>query len=468
MKRISFLIAAMAATATAPAVAQQDPGRMFMINAVTPGVVSYSGEGTAQFNNSSTTSNAFSVGSSSNFGVNASVSSTNDYLVDANALFKLADSSQLQQTIGTSSSAANTQAASESSAKAADTVANSAAQTEFGDSWSDFQARKGITPVTGTAALSDLLGIDNPNGGADIKTESAYLAAKKEFTQSTRAEAFSDFAETANNSSSSASGGQGIIEGNFLTTNSSSNKIGASAASSAGNTVTAEQEANKAFGTTYSDYKATFASYAGSDGKITGTGEIMAAKAAGIAFTTDGDPLLEGSATDLSKTDWTDEKNKKRDSVFSELQNSAASQGSAESSSEAVVQVKGVGSITTLNASGDSAFNVDVATRLRNSVPETNGTANGSAGGNLATSSFANQSNTQSASAFMQAFGADTVTLNKAGDGSLASVTTNGRFNVTVDANPGFSSAATGGSVIGAQTVANTTSALEALKVLVP
>lgn len=467
MKRISFLIAAMAATATAPAVAQQDPGRMFMINAVTPGVVSYSGEGTAQFNNSSTTSNAFSVGSSSNFGVNASVSSTNDYLVDANALFKLADSSQLQQTIGTSSSAANTQAASESSAKAADTVANSAAQTEFGDSWSDFQARQGVTPVTGTAALTT--GIDNPTGGADIKTESAYLAAKKEFTQSTRAEAFSDFATTANNSSSSASGGQGIIEGNFLTTNSSSNKIGASAASSAGNTVTAESEANKAFGTTYSDYKATFASYAGSDGKITGSGEISAAKAAGIAFNaTTGDALLEGSATDTATTDWTDEKNKKRDSVFSELQNSAASQGSAESSSEAVVQVKGVGSITTLNASGDSAFNVDVATRLRNSVPETNGTANGSAGGNLATSSFANQSNTQSASAFMQAFGADTVTLNKAGDGSLASVTTNGRFNVTVDANPGFSSAATGGSVIGAQTVANTTPTLEALKVLVP
>ena len=204
----------MAATATAPALAQADPGRMFMINAVTPGVVSYSGEGTAQFNNSSTTSNAFSVGSSSNFGVNASVSSTNDYLVDANALFKLADSSQLQQTIGTSSSAANTQAASESSAKAADTVANSAAQTEFGDSWSDFQARQGVTPVTGTGALTT--GIDNPTGGADIKTESAYLAAKKEFTQSTRAEAFSDFATTANNSSSSASGGQGIIEGNFL------------------------------------------------------------------------------------------------------------------------------------------------------------------------------------------------------------------------------------------------------------
>jgi hypothetical protein len=52
----------------------------------------------------------------------------------------------------------------------------------------------------------------------------------------------------------------------------------------------------------------------------------------------------------------------------------------------------------------------------------------------LATSSFANQSNTQSASAFMQAFGADTVQLNANSSGGLDSATINGRFNVTLDA----------------------------------
>jgi len=463
MKRISFFVAAMAATAAAPALAQTapDPGRMFLINAVTPGVVSFSGEGTAQFNNSSSTSNAFSVGSSTNFGVNASVSSTNDYLVDAGALLKLATAdanqagSQLQQTIGTSASAANTQAASEASAKAASTIADQRTQTEFGQNWTDFQARAG-NPTTASTT-----GIDNPNGGVAIKTEAAYNAAKQEYNQKQVQEAYSAVTNAATSSSSNAASGQGIIEGNFLTTNSSSNKIGATAASSAGNTVTAQQEADKAFGSTYSDYKESFLSYAGADGKITTAGEISAAKAAGIAFDTNvGTSNFGGALSETGTNSWESAKSAKRDAVFNELQNSAASQGTAESKSEAVVQVKGVGSIATLNAAGDSQFNVDVATRLRNSIPDTNGTANGSAGGNLATSSFANQSNTQTASAFMQAFGADTVTLNKASDGTLASVTANGRFNVNVDANPGFNS--TGAAVTGAS------AGLEAARILVP
>jgi len=468
MKRTSFIVAAMAATMSAPAMAQQapaDPGRMFLINAVTPGVVSFSGEGTAQFNNSSSTNNAFSVGSSSNFGVNASVSSTPDYLVDSNALFKLSDASQLQQTIGTSSSAANTQAASEASAKAANTIADSKTQSEFGQNWADFQSRQGITAVSGTTALAT--GIDNPNGGAAIKTEAAYNAAKQEYNQKQVQEAYSAVTNAATSSSSSGASGQGIIEGNFLTTNTSSSKIGATAASSAGNTVTAQQEADKAFGTTYSDYKASFLSYAGSNGKIDTSGEIAAAKAAGIAFnTTTGDALTDSTIVNgaTSAGTWETAKNAKRDAVFSELQNSAASQGTAESKSEAVVQVKGVGSIATLNASGDSAFNVDVATRLRNSIPESNGTANGSAGGNLATSSFANQSNTQSASAFMQAFGANTVQLNKNVDGTLNSVTASGRFNVTVDADAlkGYTPAG------GGLTTPAATTTLEGAKILVP
>jgi len=460
MKRISFLLAALAAASATPALAQSappDPGKMFMINAVTPGVVSFSGEGTAQFNNSSSTSNAFSVGSSSNFGVNASVSSTNDYLVDANALLKLSGTSQLQQTIGTSSSAANTQAASEASAKAASSIADQRTQSEFGQNWADFQARNGVTSSAGGALAT---GLDNPNGGQSIKTEAAYNAAKQEYNQRQVQEAYSAVTNAATSSSSNAASGQGIIEGNFLTTNSSRSQIGATASGSAGNTVAATQEADKAFGSTYSDYKANFLSYAGSDGKITTSGEIAAAKAAGIAFNvTDGSALVEGTASTTGS--WAAEKQKKVDSVFSELQNAAASSGSAESKSEAVVQVKGVGSIATLNASGDSAFNVDVATRLRNSIPETNGTANGSAGGNLATSSFANQNNTQSASAFMQAFGADTVTLNKNTDGTLNSITANGRFNVTVDAD-------NKSTYLGALGTGGSTTTLDPLKVLVP
>jgi len=457
MKRITFLVAAMAATASAPVLAQQapDPGKMFLINAVTPGVVSFSGEGTAQFNNSSSTNNAFSVGSSTNFGVNASVSSTSDYLVDANALFKLSGASQLQQTIGTSSSAANTQAASEASAKAADTIATSRTESQFGQDWNDFKARAGDPANVSTA------GLENPNGGASIKTEEAYKAARSDYNQKQMTEAFSSVTEAATSASSSGASGNGIIEGNFTTTNKSSSQIGATASGTSGNTATATQKADDAFGTNYEEYQKTFLSYAGSNGKLDTAGEFGAAKAAGLQFSvnTSGEGVaLSNTATGGAKSEYATKKQEKIDSVFSELQNAAASSGSAESESTAVVQVKGVGSIANLNASGDSAFSVDVATRLRNSVPETNGTANGSAGGNLATSSFANQSNTTSASAFMQAFGADTVTLNKASDGTLASVTANGRFNVNVDANPNFGSTGT----------ANAVKALDDVKILVP
>ena len=454
-KRLAFVVAVMAAGAPCAALAQSagDPGKMFMINSVIPGVVSFSGEGTATFNNSSSTANSFQVGSSTNFGVSGNVSSTPDYAVDSNALFKLATAnsitgqggSQLQQTIGTSSSAANTQAASQSAATAANSIATTKTENAFGSNFADFAARSGNTVTggsintTGTAGSASV-GIENPNGGSTIKTEAAYTAAKNDFQQKAVTEAYSAVTESATASSSNAASGQGIIEGNFLTTNSSRSSIGATAGSSQGNTAAATAKAEETMGTNYSDYQTKFASFAGSDGKITTSGEISAAKAAGLDFnitaTGSGQTAVEAGSK-LNNEAYSAKKTEKIDSVFSELQNAAASQGSAENKSEAIVQVKGVGSIATLNASGDSAFNVDVLTRLRSSIPDNNGTASGSAGGNLATSSFANQSNTQSATAFMQAFGVDTVQLK--GDpttGKLTSAVISGRLDVEVFAVP--------------------------------
>jgi hypothetical protein len=422
-RRLAFLAAALAATSAAPALAQQDPGKMFMINAVTPGVVSFSGEGTAQFNNSSSTSNAFSVGSSTNFGVNASASSTNDYMVDANALLKLAGTSQLQQTIGTSSSAANTMAASEAAASAASTIASSQADVKYGENWTQYQAI--------TAASS------GPGAGADVpagfteesfSSESQYNAARDAFTKTATSEAYSLVTEAATQSSSQGASGNGIISGEFVTTNKSRSEIGASAAVVAENTTKANSEANEKFGNTYADYQAKFNAVAGSNGVISGATELAAAEAAGLVY----NEATGGVQTDAN---WSAAKSSFVNSTFSSLQNAAASAGSAENESNATVTVTGVGSIATLNASDESAFNVDVATRIRNQLMATNGTANGSAGGNLATSSFANQANASTASAFMQAFGADTVELQRnATTGVLETAVINGRFDVKLDA----------------------------------
>ena len=419
-RRLAFLVAAMAATASAPAFAQGDPGKMFMINAVTPGVVSFSGEGTAQFNNTASTSNAFSVGSSTNFGVNASASSTNDYMVDANALLKLAGTSQLQQTIGTSSSAANTMAASEAAASAASTIASSQADVKFGETWADYQAIKGASSTAGN---------DSPAGFTEdsFSNEAQYNAARDSFTKSATSEAYSLVTEAATQSSSQGASGNGIISGEFVTTNKSRSDIGATAAVVAENTTKANSEANERFGTTYSDYQTKFNNIAGSGGLINTETEKAAANAAGVLYN-------EATGSVVTDANWSASKSEYTNSTFGSLQNAANSAGSAENESNAVVTVTGVGSIATLNASDESAFNVDVATRIRNQLMATNGTANGSAGGNLATSSFANQANASTASAFMQAFGADTVELKANDAGVLTTAIINGRFDVQLDA----------------------------------
>jgi hypothetical protein len=419
-RRLAFLVAAMAATSAAPALAQQDPGKMFMINAVTPGVVSFSGEGTAQFNNTSSTSNAFSVGSSTNFGVNASASSTNDYMVDANALLKLAGTSQLQQTIGTSSSAANTLAASEAAASAASTIAASQADVKYGETWADYQLIKGA---------SETVGNDSPAGftAESFTTEAQYNAARDAFTKTSTSDAYSLVTEAATQSSSQGASGNGIISGDFLSSNKSRSDIGATAAVVAENTTKANAESNERFGTVYTDYQTKFNAVAGTGGLINTETEKAQANAAGILYN-------EATGGIQTETNWETAKSDYTNSTFSSLQNAAESAGSAENESNAVVTVTGVGSIATLNASDESAFNVDVATRIRNQLMATNGTANGSAGGNLATSSFANQANASTASAFMQAFGADTVELKATPDGILSTAIINGRFDVQLDA----------------------------------
>jgi hypothetical protein len=77
---------------------------MFSITASSPGAVTFSGQGTAQFNNSLGSNNSFQVGSSTNLGVNASASSTPEYGVTAGAALELGGTTTLKQVIGTSGS----------------------------------------------------------------------------------------------------------------------------------------------------------------------------------------------------------------------------------------------------------------------------------------------------------------------------------------------------------------------------
>ena len=433
-RRLAFLIAAAATVGVSSPALANDPGKMFMINAVTPGVVSFSGEGTAQFNNASTTANAFSVGSSSNFGVNASASSTLDYMVDANALLQLAGTSQLQQTIGTSSSAANTQAASESAMQAATTVADRETTESFGSTFSDYVAREGGSTAEITAAGGDAGVIDaaaDTNYTGDYTSKAQYDAAKDSFRNDKVSENFSNTVQSANQSASQGENADGKISGVFESTSYSRSDIGATASAIQSYTETAKNEADAKFGSDFTGtgagtYDSKFKAVdANGDGNLTGNEQINA-NASGVMFT------AGENGVKVSSDQWTAAKEQAMTSTVNDMTNQASSNGSSESENNATVNVTGVGTISTLNASEESAFNVDVATRVRTQLMSTNGTANGSAGGNLATSSFANQSLSQSASAFIQAFGADTVALDSDADGNLTGAIVSGRLSVGI------------------------------------
>jgi hypothetical protein len=90
------------------------------------------------------------------------------------------------------------------------------------------------------------------------------------------------------------------------------------------------------------------------------------------------------------------------DAEYNRAYGSAAA--GATRSSESEVTVNGIGSDANVQAADTSTFAVDIAQNAGDSFGST-ATANGSAGASLATSSFANQSQSSTASGFMQAFG---------------------------------------------------------------
>lgn len=102
----------------------------------------------------------------------------------------------------------------------------------------------------------------------------------------------------------------------------------------------------------------------------------------------------------MSASDWK--------SAYDAEYNQAYAQASAASNryTDSSVTVRGIGSDANVAAAATSTFQVDIgASTNSGSGTASTSTANGSAGANLATSSFANQSQASTASGFMQAFG---------------------------------------------------------------
>ena len=112
MKRSFMLASALAASSIFAASANADhsyasPDPMFTITAPVPGVISFTGTGSATFTNTQGETNAVTVGSNSSFGVTVSGSNTSDYTSAAVAVLDLADTTSLSHATGTASQAFN-------------------------------------------------------------------------------------------------------------------------------------------------------------------------------------------------------------------------------------------------------------------------------------------------------------------------------------------------------------------------
>ena len=386
-----LLLAALLLVAPAAANAQSiagsdDPNmsgttqRMFIINATTPGGLTFSGAGTATFNNAVGTSNQFNVGSNTSIGVNGSVSATQEFDGLSNGVMQMGAGSSLMQTNGTSSSAAATQAASSAANSVATetamreshstgwesaTTATNLSSTETGNYGSYNREGEWEWTADYDTSWGDLTAAQQASYGTSGQTayeteQSNFKEFKNAYTTSYNQNYNSSYSSAYNNvitnSSSTAneSSATGIIKGEFLTTEDSITAIG-------------------------------------QEGQL---GAIVTSALA--AATSTGDSV--------GGTSWTAAFNAAYEAGYQQ------SVGSTSTVSDSQVSIEGLGAIASVNSDENSSFTVNLdrleAFKATGTQTNSSATANGSATATLSTNSFATQNNQRTASAFMQAFAA--------------------------------------------------------------
>lgn len=235
MRRPLLLAAALtSAVAVAVGTSPAKAGDQFTISASSPGSVSFSGSGTAQFNNSLGTNNSFQVGSATSLGVNASASSTKEYGVTSAADLQLSGSSTLNQVIGTSGAG---QSKTATSTRAHDVSRSAMSERNWGAS---FEADREYTNRAGQT---------NSYG-----TEAEYKAAYNAEYNAEYQNAYSQIQSTESSSTS-----DGTISGSFKTVENS--RAGA-AGSDVEVTAAAESAVAAEFGADYENQTTSYTSQA--------------------------------------------------------------------------------------------------------------------------------------------------------------------------------------------------------------
>ena len=348
---------------------------LFSVTTSQPGSMQFNGTGTATYNNSLGTGNSINLGSSSSLGVSNSVSATGDYHGSSSSYVQLQDTTAFQQTIGTSSMAANTQATAQAAETSASSTAESQADktvtSQLGYSYDNY-LDKYNSSAAGTST-QEVAGTTASDGSTAAYTESQWGEAtsqlREESFNAAYSEAYSAVSASSQTTGSSESA-SGVVSGTFNTTNSGS---AANSSQVDDFTSTATAVANGTYGDSF----------------------VATQDSSGVAQT--GTSATHDS-NGFTETEWKDSWNEAFSGSMSE------SISSAQTQSQSTSEVKGIGNIANVTTSGDSNFAVDLAARAPADISPENGSANGSASASLSTNSSVSVNNTQFSSAFIQAF----------------------------------------------------------------
>jgi hypothetical protein len=367
MKKALLVAASLFTTAAAVTTGEAVKAEpQFVLTQNSAGNLLFQGIGTAQYNNSIGTNNSFQVGSSTNLGVNASTSSTPEYKVNSHAQLDLASDTTLIQVIGTSG------------------VANAASNETVGKlEWASEKAEEAVLAFEAERGVSFDDWSNNFYGmgwydGPMYATADEWEAARTKTETDTFKETYNK-TTTDTTTSSSSNDMSGIIKGSFTTTESGEAAAGTMTDWRAKAAEDADDEMRAQFNVDWNTFVANDVD--GQDNALNtykDEDEYKAARSNG----------------------WT--------AAYNEAYTGILTSNSRESVSD--VEVHGIGSDATVVSRDTSTFDVEIVTTLADAGnAESTATANGAAGANLSTSSFANQSMASTASAFMQAFGGDQV-----------------------------------------------------------
>jgi hypothetical protein len=361
-------LSAQAQTAYSPA-GSDDPNmagttqRMFIINAATPGALTFSGAGTATFNNAVGTSNQFNVGSNTSIGVTSSLSATPEITGQALANMAVAAGSNLMQTNGTASQAASAQAASVAAQEVASSQAYQQAHSQGWETAVSYLAKSEVGADASAIAEAKLAGMGSYSASGEWQwNASASNEAKAVYSNSYNQEYNQAYSTayanviTATNSNSSNQSAVGVIKGSFTSIEDTTSAIGQSGALAA----------------------------------VT-TSALAAADRVGTRFVQQDGVQVENQA-------WRQAFN----AAYSAGYQNAV--GNVKSTSTSNVAIEGLGAIASVNSDPASKFVVDLSRMENVEQQNATATANGSANSTLSTNSFATQNNQRTASAFMQAF----------------------------------------------------------------